>query len=481
MLDKSQGLVLGSELVTNGGPFSNTTGWVAQASTLSAVSNNLVITATGAAAKARWTFTSVVGRTYKYSVELISTTMTGSLFIGVANAATFGTEILSRNIGTTVGTYTGYFTATTTTTSIHVGASSSSLSGETATWNNISVKEIAGNHASQATTASRPVLRARYNQLTYSEALSNAAWNIKTNLSIASGATDPDGGSTAFTVTATAANGRLLQSTAVAVNVNHTASVWLRRKTGTGTITWEAVDVGVGPTITLTSSWQRFTYAASPASTTFYYGFRINTSGDEIEVWHPDLRQTGLISSAIPNYQRIAAATDYATAGFAPYLAFDGVDDFLSAAYVQSAYPLTITAGVNNDTSPSSNLGIASVNQSDSSYKQLRDDSAGQTSSMDRNAAQNVTPTITVTGNKFCLAQLETSLLTHQVNGGTTTTLANANAFGTSVSIFLGKTRPAGLFSPARDYGVVITNTVLSAAEKDSLKNWMASKMGVTL
>jgi hypothetical protein len=148
---------------------------------------------------------------------------------------------------------------------------------------------------------------------------------------------------------------------------------------------------------------------------------------------------------------------------------------------VQSAYPLTITTGANNDTTISGGYGIVSVPQSDSQYHVLRDMAASATDTNDRNGGSIDTPDIIVNGPKFALSQFETSLMTHQVNGGTETTAANTNLFGTSANIFVGKTRPAGLFSPAKDYGVVITNTVLTTDQKTSLKNWMAGKMGVTL
>ena len=66
MLDKSQGLVLGSELVTNGGPgFTTTTGWSATNATVSASGGKLVCVKTGASAAVNWALTTVVGTWYK--------------------------------------------------------------------------------------------------------------------------------------------------------------------------------------------------------------------------------------------------------------------------------------------------------------------------------------------------------------------------------------------------------------------------------
>ena len=62
---------------------------------------------------------------------------------------------------------------------------------------NISVRELPGTHALQATSASRPVLRSRYNLLEQSEVFDNAYWT-KTNSTVTANAgVAPDGTTTA--------------------------------------------------------------------------------------------------------------------------------------------------------------------------------------------------------------------------------------------------------------------------------------------
>ena len=121
-----------------------------------------------------------------------------------------------------------------------------------------------------------------------------AAWTTaRTNVTTANGATDPLGGTNAVTITATGANGRVVSATSAGPGLSpHSLTVWIRRKTGSGTINWESVNVGAGASITLTTSWQQFTCPETSASTsTWYIGFRIATSGDEIEVYAPHLRR----------------------------------------------------------------------------------------------------------------------------------------------------------------------------------------------
>ena len=74
-------------------------------------------------------------------------------------------------------------------------------STNTATFSNISVREIPGNHASQPTTSSKPLLRrGPVNQLLWSGDFSNAAWT-KTAASVAYNATTAPDGGTCFKLT----------------------------------------------------------------------------------------------------------------------------------------------------------------------------------------------------------------------------------------------------------------------------------------
>ena len=498
MLDKSQGLVLGSELITNGDFSGGSTGWstVVTGGNAITISGGSVRFQTTGADTASLTQANVTAAGKWYRVEFdVLPGSTGNLKVTPFGGAT-GEIIFSCSPGRKV--FNSFVVSATTFIISRVVGSVAD-----ATIDNISVKELPGNHASQATTASRPVLRARYNLLTYSQDYSNAAWQANAGTISANLPSAPDGTSTANLYTANAGLGYHYTNRSsapvqtgtytIAYSVKKGTSSWIFLTLVDSSINYFNFDTGTfgttPDTCTATptnNGWWRLTITKTITSQNVACGVGVaNGNGganftavgtESVYVWGADQR-TG---SSAGTYQRIAAATDYATAGFAPYLAFDGVDDFLGAAYVQSAYPLTITAGVDN-TIGVVGTGIASVAQSDSSYKQLRDDATSVTASQDRNAS-TINPTvILVTGSKFCLSQFETSLVTHQVNGGTATTIANTNAFGTSANIFVGKTRPAGLFSSARDYGVVITNTVLTAAEKDSLKNYMGGKMGVTL
>jgi hypothetical protein len=211
---------------------------------------------------------------------------------------------------------------------------------------------VSGNDAWQLTSASRPVLSARVNLLTKTEELNDGAWT-SSSLTATDGATDPNGGSTAETLVATGANGTVTQSL-TAVAANHTFSVWLRRKTGTGNVDITCHSAGTWVTQTVTSSWARYSVTQTLTAGSRTPGIRIVTNGDEVEAWGADLRVTN-DGVGLPAYQRVNTSTDYDTTGFPMYLRFDGTDDSLATGDIDlsGSTQVTVWAGLrkSNDTS----------------------------------------------------------------------------------------------------------------------------------
>jgi len=157
MLDKSKGLVRGPELVVNGGFDSDLSGWSVTGPTTATWS-------AGAAALSRalgngrfWQNMSglTVGRMYQVAFDVLALSNTLDLAFGVAGAAPSNSFVSGVNAA---GTYTGMFTATATSHS--VGCILQGSSTATGTIDNISVRELPGNHASQPTATARPTLQA---------------------------------------------------------------------------------------------------------------------------------------------------------------------------------------------------------------------------------------------------------------------------------------------------------------------------------
>ena len=126
------------------------------------------------------------------------------------------------------------------------------------------------------------------NIIGYSEDFSNGAWS-PSNITKTTGITDPNGGTTAATFTATASNGAVTGSINGSgfTGKSYCNSVWIRRRTGTGAIIVTKPDnVATDITASLTTSWQRFSFPVSgPVSDTLIrLKFQLYTSGDEIDV-----------------------------------------------------------------------------------------------------------------------------------------------------------------------------------------------------
>ena len=243
-----------------------------------------------------------------------------------------------------------------------------------------------GNHATQSTAASRPVLSARVSLLTYSEDFSNAAWTKANATVTANSVVAPDGTTTADTLLETAVNSfHNVSLSYTGGNVAYTYSVCLKASGRTQAvvamsdlITGDAsikVDLTTGvltSTGLAVGSWTGISSSVSSDASGF---FRVTISGIRgagtttairvsvlndggstsylgditkgICIWGADLRVANT-GANLPAYQRVNTATDYDTVGFPHYLKFDGIDDSLSTASIDftSTDKMTVFAGV---------------------------------------------------------------------------------------------------------------------------------------
>lgn len=275
MLDKSKGLVLGPELVTNGG-FDSVADWTL--ASYAAISGGLLNVGTsGAGVFASQPASVVAGKTYIVTFTL--TVLSGSNNVSPAVGGT-----LSSIIRNATGTYTECIVAGGTGT-VHMQGRNSGVTN--CTIDNISVKELPGNHATQATSTKRPVLSAKVNLLTGSAALAT-------------------------------------QSVATA------AIPYTLKQTGTGTITLSGTSTAgplVGPgTLTFTPTAGTLTLTVSGSVT-------------EAQL------ETGSVAT---RYQWVNTVADYDTVGFPKYLKFDGVDDSMSTASINftATDKMTVVAGL---------------------------------------------------------------------------------------------------------------------------------------
>ena len=142
VLDKSKGLVLGSELVSNGG-FDSDTSWTK--GTDWTISGGVATKVAGTGSGIEQTVALTAGKTYQI-------TFTATVTAGGMNAAFYGGTPVSGPVHAASGTYTVRLVALTG-NNLLAFIGGATFAG---TIDNISVKELPGNHLTQATAASRP-------------------------------------------------------------------------------------------------------------------------------------------------------------------------------------------------------------------------------------------------------------------------------------------------------------------------------------
>ena len=221
-----------------------------------------------------------------------------------------------------------------------------------------------GNHATQATAASRPVLSARVNLLTKSEDFSDAVW-AKFNTTITPNAVvAPDGTTTAYTLTAISGGyPSTFATTTVISDTSHTLSIFAKSGTNnkcslefrgvttapnaTFNLDLGTVISGTGTISAVGNGWYKCSVTKTSVDTSelAIIGMGNATPTGSIYIWGAQL-ETG---STATRYQRVNTATDYDTVGFPTYLKFDGIDDSLATASTvdfTATDKMTVFAGV---------------------------------------------------------------------------------------------------------------------------------------
>ncbi len=281
MLDKSRGLMLGPELVSNGTFDVDTNGWIAGlAASVVSESGLLKVTPTGTASGyAYTTIQTTIGKTYKVSyTNFAGTSSVGRFRAGDAPDAI---QSFNRVKGTAPESGSLVFTAAYSPTYITL-TDADGIAGTYITIDNISVRELYGYHATQSVTASRPTLSARKNILLATETLATQS-------------------------------------------VTTLAATYTLSFTGTGSVTLSGAATG---TLTGAGVNDRVSLTFTPTAGTL----TLTVSGSVTKA------QVELGAVAGP-YQRVNTSTDYDTDEryFPKYLQFSSavaIDDFLNLPYM---------------------------------------------------------------------------------------------------------------------------------------------------
>jgi hypothetical protein len=152
----------------------------------------------------------------------------------------------------------------------------------------------------------------RRNLIPYSQDFTQPQWTSPSTATLTATSTIcPDGSQTAVRVTATADGQQLAELVNVTSGQTYTVSAWVRRVTGSGTISILGIENTSTP-IAVTSEWQRFSVTATATSVNGRAYFRVATSGDAIEVWGVQLEDNGTLGGG--DYTTSYIKTNGATA-----------------------------------------------------------------------------------------------------------------------------------------------------------------------
>jgi hypothetical protein len=418
LLDKSQGAGysggsftgLGSELVTNG-TFDTDSDWVKVENwTISGGAANYdgVNLPTNRFIQA---LSVTVGSFYLVSFDVVFGGGPNELLIVALGDSTSSSERILVPKSGGDGTYTFYMEAFSSQIEFFANRTATSGTVFSGTIDNISVRELPGNHATQSTAASRPTLArvpstGRRNLLERTEEFDNAYWT-KREITITSNATEaPNGEATADKVVPSA--NESVKTLQVATNptfesgvqytlsghfkageISHVRLLFGSALTGASTAVWFNVSAGTVGTILgagliddygvedLGGGWYRCYYTVTSildgsTPTNFIFSSADNdasytgNASDGLFVWGAQLEE----ASSATAYQRVVDQYDITEAGVdsLDYLSFDGTDDGMATAAIDftSTDKMSVFAGVEK-TDDSTGYFIAELSASASS------------------------------------------------------------------------------------------------------------------
>ena len=368
MLDKSKGLVLGPELVTNGNFSQGTTGWTNTSTgsgTATVTGGQAVLVGVDVSNRGKLTslnFTTAIGKPYLLTWEVVSGTANSQIVI------TGGSTIFDKFGATVPGKFQAVVVAAATSTAVSFNV----YGAGTVVFDNISVRELPGNHAfnPSGNSANFPVLSARYNLAAETE-FRNGLTDAPTRGGLIS-ATTLDGYLGALAFGYDGATSSYAYKTGIAIaGVPLTVSVVVEMTDGLapafGSATVGSVSndfylvVGgnggtfaapTAYTVTRISGTNKYRVSATGTPSTIITNttgiLKVNTNSSRtFKVTAYDLRVTNDALNQ-PAYQRVNTATDYDTVGFKPYLSFNGVNQWLQTNSIDFTYgdKMFVSAGV---------------------------------------------------------------------------------------------------------------------------------------
>lgn len=475
------------ELITNGSFVTNDlTGWTNNSTgtgTASGATGAAVLIGTDGSNRGQIAqgFTTVVGRWYRFAWNNALTS--GSITISKSDAAASQSNAVAVfSTGTQL-----FFVATATTTYFRAVTNTGGGNGSI---DNISVKEIPGNHASQATSAARPVLArvpfgGRRNLLIRTEDYSTG-WTL-TN---ASGGASRNGNVLTF---GSNALDRFVQSNVTLAAAQHTGSIVL---SGTGAVRLYLIGgdgtAGTPTNVTLTSTPTRYSVTRTPAGSGSVGGIGIyNNAGGSPSTVTIDQAQleTG---AAFTAYQKVTSTHDVTEAGKADcwHLSFDGSDDFLVTGNVDftGGDEIVAVGGIRKIAAATSIIAELSVSAdantasfqlatlSSGDYFKCSVRGSGTLQSAIYSAGLAVTRVMSGLGS---ISSDTTKLRLNGIEVNSNSNDLGSGPFG-NYPIYIGRRGGSSLPFAGHLYGLVVRAGLPDAGQLAAVEQYMAGKTGVS-
>jgi hypothetical protein len=211
------------------------------------------------------------------------------------------------------------------------------------------------------------------------------------------------------------------------------------------------------------------------------------TTGYGVYAWGAQLN-TG---SSAGTYQRIAAATDYATAGFLPYLALDGTDDSMATGSIDfsATDKMAVFAGVTklSDATQAVIAELSATIASNNSAFLLTGPNTATVANFNYRSkgttpVDNIVVTYAApyTAVLTAISNISGSTSSIRVNNGTFSTVTSSQGTGNygNYPLYIGRRGGATLPFNGRIYQMVVCGKTLSADELASTEAYVNTKTG---
>lgn len=507
-LDKSQGLALGPELIPNGTFASDASGWQANNSGANiAQSNGTAIYEN----TSDWSYVRLkpglylpVG-SYRIQFDILDFSHTATMHIG---AGVNGNNVPGS------GSFAYIYHHIGGPLEIQIRPQSTGLGSITI--DNISVREIKGNHAYQTTASKRPVLSALHNMWPSDteDFRGTPPWKARASI-VTTTELSPNGvsfaqklvedsstnathylyfplvdaGNTKFSYHLKAADRRYCSIVAFNTTDGDRSRTYFDLESG-------SIVSGPGSIESVGNGWYKCSITAL-STVPDRADLRMSANGTSekydgdgvsgVYVWGASAVSVELADLA---YQRVTTATDYDSEGFPKYLRFDGAQALeTSAIDFTASDEMTVCAGLTKLSDASrgvvSELGSASqaafsLNAPDGALPRYAIFSTGTSFSVAATPNTFAAPhSAVVTGS----TKISTDANQIRVNGaqeGTSSADQGTGNYGNH-KLYIGARTASSLYFTGHIYGLTIINRLLTPIELARLETFAASKAGITL